>query len=300
MEFLAQLVNALQIGSIYALIALGYNMVYGIVRLINFAHGDLIMVGSYTALFTMPWLTALFTGFGWPWWTILIAVIILAAIVCMIFGVTVETVAYRPLLKRNAPRISLLITALGVSMLLENGVSYFISPNPQSISIGVPVVNFYGISLSTILTVIVTAVLTVCLILLVNRSRMGKAMRAVSEDSGAAKLMGINVNTTITFTFAIGSVLAGVGSIFYCMAYPQATPYMGFMLGLKAFVAAVLGGIGSVQGAIVGGLILGLSETMAKAFGFSNWADAVAFGILILVLLFLPSGIMGKNVREKV
>lgn len=292
MTFLYQLINGLQVGSIYALIALGYSMVYGIVKLINFAHGDLIMIGAYAALISMSTFLPL-------WVTILLCIV-----VTVIFGVMIERFAYRPLRRHNAPRISLLITALGVSMLLENGVSLIFSPSPRPFPtiLDLPpiVIGSVQISMITVSTVVVSILVMIVLMLLVHKTKMGKAMRAVSEDSEAAQLMGINVNTTISFTFALGSALASVSALFYCMAYPQIQPYMGSMLGLKAFVAAVLGGIGSVPGAMLGGLLLGIAEAMTKGFVTSKLTDAVVFGILIVVLLVKPSGILGQNVREKV
>ena len=301
MSFLLQLLNGIQLGSIYALIALGYNMVYGIVKLINFAHGDLIMVGAYTAFVCLAMLYL-------PLW----ATVLLIVLMCVVFGVLIQLFAYRPLLNRHAPRISLLITALGVSMLLENGVAFVFKPDAKPLSLGIDMEPFtigsISIGFATIATVVVSVICMIALVILVNKTKMGKAMRAVSEDPQAAQLMGINVNTTISFTFATGSALAGISSIFYTMSYPQIAPFMGSMLGLKAFVAAVLGGIGSIPGAMLGGMLLGIAESLTKAYistvtggvVSSQWADAVVFAILIVTLLVKPSGILGKNVREKV
>ena len=285
-NFLNQLINGLHVGSIYALIALGYTMVYGIVRLINFAHGDIIMVGAYAMLFIVTWL-----GKESLW---------VAA--CALFGVVIERVAYKPL--RNAPRISALITAIGVSFLLENGFQLLFSADYRPFPAVFPStplqLGSVRISMGTLVTIAIVLGLMVLLTLFVQNTRMGKAMRAVSEDMSAAQLMGINVNNTITLTFAIGSALAAVGSLLYCAAYPQVQPYMGSMLGLKAFIAAVLGGIGIMPGAMLGGFIMGIAESLTKGYVSTQLADAVVFGILIVVLLVKPSGIMGKTLSEKV
>ncbi len=291
--FLNQLINGLHVGSIYALIALGYTMVYGIVRLINFAHGDIIMVGAYAVLF-------LITLLGLPMWLAAIGGII----VCALFGMTIERVAYRPLRQKNAPRISALITAIGVSFLLENGFQLLFSATYRTFPSIFPAtpIRFGDVRLSvgTLVTILTASLLMVLLSLFIQRTRMGKAMRAVSEDMAAARLMGINVNTTISITFAIGSGLAAIGSVLYCAAYPQVQPYMGSMLGLKAFVAAVFGGIGVMPGAMIGGLTMGIAESLTKGYISSQLADAVVFGILIVVLLVKPSGIMGRSETEKV
>ena len=268
---LRQVVNGLQSGSIYALVALGYSMVYGIIMLLNFAHGDIIMVGAYAAWFCL-------CGFaGNP-----ILAIIAAIFVCVLLGVSIEKVAYAPL--RQSPRLSLLITAIGVSYLLENLAQLVFGAGAKSMPSFMPTstISIGGIDVSwtAIITLIVTAISMAALTLLVKKSKMGKAMRAVSEDTGAAQLMGINVNRTISFTFA--------------------TPTMGSMLGLKAFVAAVLGGIGSIPGAMVGGLAIGLAEAMVSAVGLSVWKDGIVFAILIVVLLVKPTGIMGHEIQEKV
>ncbi|MEF9878536.1 MAG: branched-chain amino acid ABC transporter permease [Clostridia bacterium] len=291
MLFLNQVVNGLGTGAIYALIALGYTMVYGIVKLINFAHGDILMVGSYTAVLVM-------TGLGWPFPVALV----LSMLVCVIFGVVIERVAYKPL--RESPRICSLITAIGVSYLLQNSAQLIFSANPRPFPtvFQVPpiVIGSMSISFVTLLTIAVAIVLMVLLNIFVMKSRTGKAMRAVSEDTGAAELMGVNVNVTISITFAIGCALAGVGACLYCIAYPNVAPTMGAMPGLKAFIAAVLGGIGILPGAMLGGFIMGVAESLTKGFISTQLSDAVVYGILIVVLLFKPSGLLGKATREKV
>ena len=266
-------------------------MVYGIVKLINFAHGDIIMVGSYMALVAL-------VSWGMP----LPAAIIFAVLACVLLGVTIEATAYRPL--RQSPKISLLITALGVSMLLQNLAQLIFTSNPRPFPQILPrfmvKIGSFEIGFISLVTICASIVLMVALTLLVNKTKAGKAMRAVSEDADAARLMGINVNSTITFTFAIGSMLAGIGAVLYCSAYPQVAPTMGSLLGLKAFIAAVLGGIGSIPGAMVGGFIIGLAESLTKGYISSQLADAVVFGILIVVLFIKPGGLLGKQKNEKV
>ena len=288
--FVSQLFNGLQTGSVYALVALGYSMVYGIILLLNFAHGDIIMVGAYTAFYAM-------TAFHLhP-----ILSVVLAVVTSTLLGVVIEKVAYTPL--RSAPRLSLLITAIGISYLLENGAQLLFGADTKSMDTLVPGNVSFGsvtISYTAILTIIVAVIAMVALTLLVQKTKLGKAMRAVSEDMGAAQLMGISLTKTISFTFAVGSALAGIGSVLYLCAYSQASPTMGSMLGLKAFVAAVLGGIGSIPGAMIGGFAIGLLEALVAAVGLSVWKDAVVFAILIVVLLVKPSGIMGHPVTEKV
>jgi len=295
LDLIKQLINGLQAGSIFALVALGYTMVYGIVKLINFAHGDIIMVGAYFSLMAIPMLSSV----GLPLW--LCAIV--AAALCAILGVVTERVAYKPL--RNSPRISALITAIGVSLLLQNAFMLLFSATPKpypsifgkdSITLG----DGFTVSYITILTIVVTVVLMVLLQMFIKRTRVGKSMRAVSEDAGAAQLMGINVNNTISITFAIGSALAAVAAVLYSAAYPLIDPYMGSFLGIKAFVAAVLGGIGSIPGAMIGGFTIGIVESLTKAYISSQISDAVVFLLLILVLLIKPTGIMGKNIGEKV
>ena len=288
---LRQIINGLQAGSIYALVALGYRMVYGIIMLLNFAHGDIIMIGAYIAWLCMARF-ALNPVFA----------VVFAVIGCVLLGVTIEKVAYKPL--RSSPRISLLITAIGISFLLENAAQMIFGAGAQVIppffSVPNPSIGSIEIPGTAIVTIVVTAISMIGLTLLIQKTKMGKAMRAVSEDTGAAQLMGININRTISFTFAIGSALAGIGSVLYCTAYPQAYATMGSMLGLKAFVAAVLGGIGSIPGAMIGGFAIGLAEALVSAAGLSVWKDGVVFAILIVVLLIRPTGILGRSMAEKV
>lgn len=286
----SQIVNGLQAGSVYALVALGYSMVYGIILLLNFAHGDIIMVGAYTAFYAM-------TAFHLhPIVSVMLAVLASTAL-----GVLVEKVAYTPL--RSAPRLSLLITAIGISFLLENGAQLLFGADTKSMSPmvrGGLTLGNTTVSYAAVLTIFVSMAAMVLLTLMVKSTKLGKAMRAVSEDMGAAQLMGISLNRTISFTFAVGSALAGIGSVLYLCAYPQASPTMGSMLGLKAFVAAVLGGIGSIPGAMLGGFAIGLLEAIVSAVGLSEWKDGVVFAVLILVLLVKPTGILGKQITEKV
>lgn len=289
-QFFMQFINGLNIGSIYALIALGYTMVYGIAKLINFAHGDVIMVGAYISFISMK--------FGLPWWL----AVIISIVACAILGVVMEKVAYKPL--RNASRISLLITAIGISYLLQNLFQLIFGANPQPYHafITLPALNLGGISIQAnyYITFSVSVVLMILLTLFVNKTTMGKAMRAVSEDEGAAKLMGINVDTTISLTFAIGCALAAIAGILYANCYPMINPTLGSLPGIKAFIAAVLGGIGSIPGAVIGAFILGMVEAMTKAYISSQLTDMIVFAILILMLVFKPAGILGKNVKEKV
>ena len=291
MTFITQVLNGLQLGSIYALVALGYTMVYGIILLLNFAHGDIIMVGAY-----ISWLVMSKLGLN-P-----VIAVVLSIVGCMLLGVFIDKVAYAPL--RDAPRLSILITAIGVSYFLENGSQLLFGADAKVVPAYTSVSNIQvgdlTLSFSPIVTVVVTAVATVVLTFLVQKTKLGKAMRAVSEDMGAARLMGINVNTTISFTFAVGSVLAGIGAVLYCMAYTQASPTMGIMLGTKAFVAAVLGGIGSIPGAVIGGLLVGFAEVFVSAIGLSVWQDAVVFLLLIVVLIVKPTGLLGRPMTEKV
>ncbi len=289
--FFNQLINGVHVGSIYALIALGYTMVYGIVKLINFAHGDILMVGAYTIVVMVNML-----GLH-PVLSIAISVLM-----CILFGVVIEWVAYRPL--RASPKISSLITAIGVSMLLQNVALLIFSPTPKPypIQVNVAPLQFWEIQISftTLLTFVVSVVLMVLLQGFVISSKAGKSMRAVSEDTDAAMLMGINVNHTITMTFAVGCALAAVGSLLYCMAYPAVSPTLGSLPGVKAFIAAVLGGIGMIPGAMLGGFILGIAESLTKGYISSQMSDAVVYGILIIVLLFKPAGLLGIGIREKV
>lgn len=291
MTILTQVLNGLQLGSIYALVALGYTMVYGIILLLNFAHGDIIMVGAY-----ISWIVMSQLGLS-P-----VLAIVLSIAGCAVLGVLIDKVAYQPL--REAPRMSLLITAIGVSYFLENGAQLVFGADAKVVPeyFELPNMSIGDVSLSAnaIITIVVTAVSTIVLTILVQKTKLGKAMRAVSEDMGAARLMGINVNNTISFTFAVGSALAGIGAVLYSMAYTQATPTMGIMLGTKAFVAAVLGGIGSIPGAVIGGLLVGFAEVFVSAIGLSVWQDAVVFLLLIIVLVVRPTGILGRPMTEKV
>ena len=291
MDFAQQLVNGVQIGSVYALVAIGYTMVYGIAKMINFAHGDIIMVGSYVALL-------FFQSSGLPVWGVIAA----TAAVSAVLGVTIERLAYKPL--RGGSRMSALITTIGVSLMLQNGFLLIFGSSPK------PFPNHFtgegftlgGVTVSrlTAITLVVTVVLMVLLTLFVNRTRVGKAMRAVSEDQGAAQLMGINIDTSISITFAIGSALAAVAAVLYSSTYPLITPSMGSMLGLRAFIAAVIGGIGVIPGAMIGGFIIGIAEALIKRYISSAMADAIVFALLIIVLLVKPSGLLGRNEREKV
>lgn len=294
MEFLLQIINGLQIGSIYALVSLGYTMVYGIAQLINFAHGDIIMVGAYVSLFSIP----IFQKFGFPIWTTIAP----AVLICSLLGMLTERIAYRPL--RNSPRISNLITAIGVSLLLENLFMKFFTPNTRAFPrvFSQNSVSLFGLKLNygSVITILVTLALSIALHIFMKKTKYGKAMLATSEDRGAATLVGINVDLSIQLTFAIGSGLAAVASILYVSAYPQVQPLMGAMLGIKAFIAAVLGGIGILPGAVIGGFILGIVESLTRAYLSSQLADAFVFGILIIVLLVKPTGILGKNLKEKV
>lgn len=292
MSFLTYLINGLSLGSIYALIALGYTMVYGIAKMLNFAHGDIIMVGGFTV----------FTAMSTTWCPVWLSVII-GMIVCTVLGVLIEKIAYKPL--RSAPPLAVLITAIGVSYLLQNvALLVFGSASQSFTSIvkNVAPVSFAGITVSmeTILSIVVSLLIMIVLTLFINKTKAGKAMLAVSEDKGAAQLMGINVNSTISLTFAIGSALAGVAGALLCSSYPQISPYTGSMPGIKAFVAAVFGGIGSIPGAMIGGILLGIIENLSKAYISSQLSDAIVFLVLIVVLIVKPTGILGKKINEKV
>lgn len=293
--FLQQLINGLSLGSIYALIALGYTMVYGIVKLINFAHGDVMMMGAYAGYFVLRAMGATVPGMA--------CAFVAAMVFCALLSLVIERFAYRPL--RNAPRLNSLITAIAMELILQNvmRVLPFVGPNPRQYPT-MPLRNFslgsVSISNLQLIVIISSAVLMVVLNFIVNYTKTGKAMRAVSYDMGAASLMGISVNKTIAITFVIGSVLAGAGGVLYATAYPQIDPTMGYMPGLKAFVAAVLGGIGSIPGAMVGGVLLGVAETLTKGFISSQYADAISFSILIIILLVKPTGIFGKKRTIKV
>ncbi|MBQ7557005.1 MAG: branched-chain amino acid ABC transporter permease [Lachnospiraceae bacterium] len=291
MSFLSYLINGLRLGSVYAIIALGYTMVYGIAKMLNFAHGDVIMVGAYTAFFAA-------TAAGLP----LIPAVLLAMAVCTVLGVAIERFAYKPL--RSATSLSVLITAIGVSYLLQNAAQLLWTSNPRIFpslfSNGAFELGGLSISYVTVITIVTCIVIMVCLMLFVNKTRTGSAMRACAEDQGAAALMGINVNRIISLTFAIGSGLAAIASVLLCSTYPTVTPTLGAMPGIKAFTAAVFGGIGSIPGAFLGGLLLGIIEILAGAYISTQLSDAIVFAVLIIVLLIRPSGLLGKKVREKV
>ncbi len=288
---LQQLVNGLILGSVYALIALGYTMVYGIIKLINFAHGDLYMMGAFIGYY-------LINSFQLNFFVALILTMVLTA--CL--GVLIEFLAYRPL--RNSTKIAALITAIGVSFFLEYGMVYLFGANTRAFPQALETVkyNLGPITVTNVqLTILgVSVFLMLALQFIVQKTKMGKAMRAVSVDSDAAQLMGINVNSTISFTFALGSALAGAAGVLIGLYYNSVDPLMGMAPGIKAFVAAVLGGIGIIPGAALGGFIIGLLETLAVTIGLSSYRDAVVYGILIVILLVRPAGILGKNVKEKV
>ena len=290
-HFFQTLISGLSLGSIYALIALGYTMVYGIAKMLNFAHGDIIMVGAYAAIVAvfqmkLPGIVA----------------VVVAVAVCTLLGVTVEFLAYKPL--RKSPPLTVLITAIGVSYFLQN-ISLLIFGSEQMASpviMALPAITIGEVQVDGITwgTLAVTSVIMIGLTLFINKTKMGKAMRAVSEDKGAAELMGISVNKTITTTFAIGSALAAIASIFYGSAYVYIRPTTGAMPGIKAFTAAVFGGIGSIPGAMLGGILLGVIEQFAKAYVSTLWSDAIVFGVLVVVLIVKPTGLLGKKISEKV
>ena len=290
-QFLQQVINGLSLGSIYALIALGYTMVYGIIKLINFAHGDIYMLGAYVAFITT-------TYFGFSFFPAMIA----SMVVCGILGVLIERIAYKPL--RHATRIAALITAIGVSYVLEYTTQYVMGSEVKTYPTLLSNVSFslgpVTISMQQVYIFTITIVLMSALQLIIKKTKMGRAMRAVSVDEDAAKLMGINVDTTISFTFLLGSSLAGVAGILVGIYYNSIDPLMGMVPGLKAFIAAVFGGIGSVPGAMIGGLFIGIAETMVVAYGSSLYRDAIVYLILILILIIKPDGLLGKNQREKV
>ena len=290
-QFLQQLANGLILGSVYALLALGYTMVYGIIKLINFAHGDIYMIGAFMGYYLINTLHLNF-----------FVALILSMVGTAILGVVIEFLAYRPL--RNSTRIAALITAIGVSFLLEYGMVFFVGANTRSFPQVIKTVRYTlgPISISNIQLMIlgISILLMVGLQFIVQKTKMGKAMRAVSVDSDAAQLMGINVNRTISFTFALGSALAGAAGVLIALYYNSLEPLMGMAPGIKSFVAAVLGGIGIIPGAALGGFVIGLLETFATAVELSDFRDAIVYGILILILLVRPAGILGKNVKEKV
>ena len=292
-QFLSYLVNGISLGSVYAIIALGYSMVYGIAKMLNFAHGDVIMVGAF-----MSFSTTQYWGMS-PMVSVLISVV-----VCTLLGMTIERLAYKPL--RKATSLAVLITAIGMSYLLQNLALLIWGANPKSFS---SVVSIGTLSLfdgqlritgETVVTVLANLVIMIALTLFTGKTKMGKAMRAVSEDRGAAELMGINVNATISMTFAIGSGLAAIAGVLLCSAYPVLMPTTGAMPGIKAFTAAVFGGIGSIPGALIGGILLGVIEILGKAYVSTELGDALVFAVLIIVLLVKPTGLLGKKVHEKV
>lgn len=292
-QFIGALISGLNLGSIYALIALGYTMVYGIAKMLNFAHGDVIMVGAYICFCAMSYLNL----------PPLVGVL-MAMIVCTILGMVIERLAYKPL--RSAPSLAVLITAIGVSYFLQNAALLIWKSDPKVFTsvVDLPALKLFGgeltISAVTIVTVLACIVIMIALTLFTSKTKMGKAMRAVSEDKGAAQLMGINVNSTISVTFAIGSGLAAIAGVLLCSAYPTLMPTTGSMPGIKAFTAAVLGGIGSIPGAMLGGVLLGVIEIFSKAYISTQLSDAVVFAVLIVVLLIKPTGLLGKKISEKV
>ena len=298
-DFLQHIINGVSLGSIYALIALGYTMVYGILQLINFAHSDVYMVGAFVAYYT-----AMFLGIQNSPGIGTMAVLLAAAMIgCSLLALAIERFAYRPL--RKAPKLNILITAIGVSLLLEFGGQVVFGADPKvfpSVINDSVIASFGGVQLKSldIAVLVVTLMAMLALNFLIYKTKMGKAMRAVSANMNVASMMGVNTDKIIAFTFIVGSSLAGVGSVLVGMKYPKIDPLMGMMIGLKAFVAAVLGGIGSIGGAVLGGLIMGLSEEMVVAYLSSTYRDALAFGILIVILIYKPAGLLGKSSVEKV
>lgn len=291
-QFLQQMINGLSLGSIYALIALGYTMVYGIIKLINFAHGDIYMLGAFTAFYATTFFHLNF-----------FVALIIAMLLCGVLGVLIERIAYKPL--RHATRITALITAMGVSYVLEYTTQYFAGSEVKTFPTDLldnTAFSFGGvrITMMQIYIFVITIVLMIILTYIVSKTKMGRAMRAVSVDEDAAKLMGINVDTTISFTFFLGSCLAGVAGVLVGVYYNSINPLMGMTPGLKAFIAAVFGGIGNIPGAMIGGLFIGIAETLVTAYGSSLYKDAIVYVILILVLILKPDGLLGKNVKEKV
>ncbi len=285
------LINGISLGSVYAIIALGYTMVYGIAKMLNFAHGDVIMVGGYVAFCTTSYL-------GWP----VIPSILLSILVCMVLGIVIERLAYKPL--RAATSLAVLITAIGVSYFLQNVALLIWTSNPKvfpnMVTLPSLVIGELQISSVALVTIAACIIIMIVLTLFTNKTKMGKAMRAVSEDKDAAQLMGINVNATISLTFAIGSGLAAIAGVLLCSAYPTLMPTTGSMPGIKAFTAAVFGGIGSIPGAMLGGILLGIIEIFGKAYISTQLSDAIVFSVLIIILLVKPTGLLGKKVNEKV
>ncbi|HIU14874.1 MAG TPA: branched-chain amino acid ABC transporter permease [Candidatus Ventricola intestinavium] len=293
MQFLSYLVNGISLGSVYAIIALGYSMVYGIAKMLNFAHGDVIMIGAFVSFSATQY-----------WGLSPLVSVLVSVIVCTVLGITIERLAYKPL--RQASSLAVLITAIGMSYLLQNIALLIWGANPKSFAsvVSIGTLSLFGgqlrITGETLVTVLANIVIMVALTLFTGRTKMGKAMRAVSEDKGAAELMGINVNATISLTFAIGSGLAAIAGVLLCSSYPVLMPTTGAMPGIKAFTAAVFGGIGSIPGALVGGILLGVIEILGKAYVSTELGDALVFAVLIVVLLVKPTGLLGKKVNEKV
>ncbi len=293
LSFLANLLNGISLGSVYAIIALGYTMVYGIAKMLNFAHGDVIMIGAYISFCAMQY-------WGMP----PIVSVLCAMVVCTLLGITIERLAYKPL--RQATSLAVLITAIGMSYLLQNAALLIWGANPKNFPsvVNLPAIRLFEGQLTVrgeiVVTVLVGVLIMVALTLFTAKTKTGKAMRVVSEDKGAAELMGINVNTTISLTFAIGSALAAVAGVLLCSTYPTLMPTTGSMPGIKAFTAAVFGGIGSIPGAMLGGVLLGVIEILGKAYISTELGDALVFAVLIIVLLVKPTGLLGKAVREKV
>ncbi len=292
-QFLSYLINGISLGSVYAIIALGYSMVYGIAKMLNFAHGDVIMIGAYICFCATQY-----------WGLSPIVGVLLAMVVCTVLGIIIERLAYKPL--RQATSLAVLITAIGVSYLLQNVALLVFGPNTKSFP---SVINIPGISLfdgqmlisgETIVTVLANVLIMLALTFFTSKTKMGKAMRAVSEDRSAAELMGIKVNATISLTFAIGSALAAIAGVLLCSTYHTLMPTTGSMPGIKAFTAAVFGGIGSIPGALLGGLLLGIIEILGKAYVSTELGDAIVFAVLIIILLVKPTGLLGKPIREKV
>ena len=292
-QFFSYLVNGIGLGSVYAIIALGYSMVYGIAKMLNFAHGDVIMVGAYVAFCA-----------SYYWGLPPVVSALAAVVVCTVLGIIIERLAYKPL--RQASSLAVLITAIGMSYLLQNAAQLIWTSNPKSFPslIGVPSLSLFSgqmiITGTTLVTIVANVIIMIALTLFTGKTKMGKAMRAVSEDRGAAELMGINVNVTISLTFAIGSALAAIAGVLLCSTYPVLMPTTGSMPGIKAFTAAVFGGIGSIPGALLGGLLLGVIEILGKAYVSTELGDALVFAVLIVVLLVKPTGLLGKPIHEKV
>jgi len=293
MTLLQHLLSGISLGSVYAIIALGYTMVYGIAKMLNFAHGDVIMIGAYISFCATHY-------WGMPAWVS----IVVAMVVCTVLGITIEGLAYKPL--RQATSLAVLITAIGMSYLLQNVALLIWGANPKSFA---SVAHFGSLSLfggelvvssETIITVLANIAIMIALTLFTSKTKMGKAMRCVAEDKGAAELMGVNVNATISLTFAIGSALAAIAGVLLCSSYPTLMPTTGSMPGIKAFTAAVFGGIGSIPGAMIGGILLGVIEILGKAYVSTELGDAFVFAVLIVVLLVKPTGLLGKKVHEKV